>query len=889
VIGTALASIGAVSVLTLALAASSVSSSPVASRQTPSASSVPAQSPISQSACSTRADLEALLARSEAAYNARDSQRGFALLQQAFEQATANGCIALRSEALRRLAIADSFNLRYAAAEQKLREVLPIFRQLGDRAAEGQTLTQLGGVILLSGRSRESVAPLMEARAIAKSLGDTQGLLPIYDNLVYAMAPGPDKDALRSEALQFMRSVPAGRAFECNVLHQWGDELFMQDKYGVAFTTLTEAAGCFEEVHDVSRLGRTYVSLGRVYRAHGRLDAALEQYTKALGLQQAAGDQVAAIQSLNAIGVTLGFVGRYDEALERLREALGIARRIGSERNIPFLGANIAALELDLGRYRLAADELERAIAEPLMRNETARLADLARAYVGLKEPAHALQYAERAVAAAGDSPSERIDALSARAEALEALGRFEDAASDLGVAVRAVEEIRGNTVPDDFLKRGFGQTYQWLFSSTISLLQAQKRPREALETAEQARARAFLDLLASRRKSETTASAAESNARGAAPATFDGMVAAAGRAHSTLVTYWVGKAATFVWVVDARGRISTARIDVTATDLVSLVRQATGVGGAAGSAGVLLGGGSGARLWRELYRLLVQPIRQHLPTAPGSRLTIVPHGPLFGLPFAALRDNADRYLVESYDIHYVPAVGALSYTSKPPTAIASALLVGDPGPDAARDRVMPLPPLPWANREVDAINRLLPTKPTVLTGMDATEERVRTSLAGKTLLHFATHGIVQNEERLSSYLALRPSGDGNDTATDGRLTANETYDLHLDADLIVLSGCRTALGPIMGDGVIGFTRAFLAAGASSVVATMWDVPDQTSFEVMRRFYGAWVAGTDKSRALRQAQLAVLRALRAGQVKVDGVALPESPRLWAGYVLVGQP
>ncbi len=292
--------------------------------------------------------------------------------------------------------------------------------------------------------------------------------------------------------------------------------------------------------------------------------------------------------------------------------------------------------------------------------------------------------------------------------------------------------------------------------------------------------------------------------------------------------------------------------------------------------------------------------MRQHLPTAAGSRLTIVPHGPLFGLPFAALRDPADRYLIETYDIHYVPAIGALSAAS-PARRPSTALLVGDPSPDASRDRVLALPALPWAGREVDAIATMMTSiRPTVLTGSAATEAGVRRSLAGKSMLHFATHGIVQNEERLSSYLALsgsRPTeGRVEDAMTDGRLTADETYDLDLDAELIVLSGCRTALGPIMGDGVIGFTRGFLAAGASSVVATMWDVPDQTSFEVMRAFYRALVGtgtatnrATGKSRSLRQAQLTVLRALRAGRIQVNGVTLPESPRLWAGYVLVGEP
>jgi hypothetical protein len=144
--------------------------------------------------------------------------------------------------------------------------------------------------------------------------------------------------------------------------------------------------------------------------------------------------------------------------------------------------------------------------------------------------------------------------------------------------------------------------------------------------------------------------------------------------------------------------------------------------------------------------------------SARGSRLTIVPHGPLFGLPFAALRDASDRYLIESYDVHYVPAVGALSYMSRESHSArsSSALLVGDPSPDAVRDHVMALPALPWAGREVETIARLLSPRATVLTGPDATEARVRESLAGKSLLHFATHGIVQNEERLSSRQVLR-------------------------------------------------------------------------------------------------------------------------------------
>jgi len=167
----------------------------------------------------------------------------------------------------------------------------------------------------------------------------------------------------------------------------------------------------------------------------------------------------------------------------------------------------------------------------------------------------------------------------------------------------------------------------------------------------------------------------------------------------------------------------------------------------------------------------------------------------------------------------------------------------------------------------------------------------VRGALGEAAVLHFATHAVVRNEQGLTSYLALAPSRtpDRLTADDDARLTADELYGLRLDADLVVLSGCGTALGPVSGEGVIGFTRAFLAAGAASVVATMWDVADRTTFEAMRTFYERRLAGTGKSRALRQAQLTMLASLRAGRVVVNGHTLPEHPRLWAAYVLVGEP
>jgi CHAT domain-containing protein/tetratricopeptide (TPR) repeat protein len=843
----------------------------------------PVRSAPTPSPCPSAAQFDARIARSQTEFDAGRTDAGMSLLRTVRDDARAEMCVRYEAEALRRLAIGHNRTRAFAAGRDKLERAVALFREAGDRADEAQSLVQLGYEMYALGKPSAAVEPLLRARELFMDLHDPKGMAAAYDHLMYVLPSGPQKAALRAEAVALVDAHPELKDTGCNIVHQWGDELFTAGKYNEAYGKLTAAIACFSDVSDKSRLGRALVSLGRVYRAHGRLDLALAQYTRAVKLQQEAGDREAAVQSLNAIAVTLGFMGAHDESLARLREALAIAETFATTRMAEFLRANVAGAYLDLGRYREAARALEEILTSPDTPLESARRGQLARAYLGMGQPTRALAQADRAVATA-DGPGGLTDALNARAAAFTRLRRFDDASRDLQRALDAIETQRTNTVPDDFLKRGFGQQYEDVYAAQVSLFFARHEPRKAFDTAEQARGRAFLDLLAAR-----SVQLPDRERIAAAPATVSGAIATARRLHSTILEYWVAPEATSIWAIGEDGAIVARQIPVTASRLTSLVREATGIArGDAQPSGTLVTGASMTGPWRELYQLLVEPIHASLPARRGARLTIVPHGPLFGLPFAALRDGRDRYLIETYEIHYVPAVGVLDYTSRArPSRDASALLVGDPSAALAGDALNVLPAVPWARKEVDAIVKLLPGRKTVLLGDEASETNVRQQLRGRTLLHFATHGIVRNTESLDSYLALHPSGTRSDE--DGRLTANETYALELDADLVVLSGCRTALGPISGDGVMGFTRAFLAAGAASVVATMWDVPDRTSFEAMRSFYTSWTAGRRPGASLRDGQLALLRALRAGRIRVDGVRLPESPRLWAGFALVGEP
>ena len=231
----------------------------------------------------------------------------------------------------------------------------------------------------------------------------------------------------------------------------------------------------------------------------------------------------------------------------------------------------------------------------------------------------------------------------------------------------------------------------------------------------------------------------------------------------------------------------------------------------------------------------------------------------------------SDRYLIESYDIHYVAAIGALSSASLPARAAPATRRFWSA--TRARTRAVTAS---WRCRRCPG--RGVRSRPSpdhadgaprrrCCTGPAATEARRarRASPANRCSTSPPTES--SRTRNACRRILLSPGQPAAGRSHRGRLAPTavspptETYDLELDADLIVLSGCRTALGPIMGDGVIGFTRGFLAAGASSVVATMWDVPDRTSFEVMTEFYRAW-AGTGTASGGNRAGKS--RALQAG-------------------------
>lgn len=267
---------------------------------------------------------------------------------------------------------------------------------------------------------------------------------------------------------------------------------------------------------------------------------------------------------------------------------------------------------------------------------------------------------------------------------------------------------------------------------------------------------------------------------------------------------------------------------------------------------------------WRvasqSLYARLIKPI-EAITAKP--RLLIVAHAALHYLPFAALHDG-NAFLIDRASLRFLPSASVVKYLRTGKTAKTAGLLaLGNP------DLGDPKYDLRFAEEEALAVTQTVPLS-RALVRKEATESALREFGSGFAYLHFATHGEFNAEAPLKSALLL-----AKDDKSDGLLTVGKLYSMRMDADLVTLSACETGLGKIAsGDDVVGLTRGFLYAGASSIVASLWKVDDRGTAALMNRFYQNLKDGREKREALRQAQ-------------IDTRAVLPHPFYWAAFQLTG--
>ena len=380
------------------------------------------------------------------------------------------------------------------------------------------------------------------------------------------------------------------------------------------------------------------------------------------------------------------------------------------------------------------------------------------------------------------------------------------------------------------------------------------------------------------------------------------------GGSNTYTLSYFLGRDTLLIWLAlpDHQVRVTRRRFpNDSVVTLVSALRQELGVeasvidsrmrgrAGQPASRRPLPASRATSALYHASAVLLPSELLQLVP--PNADLVIVAQSVLALVPFAALpiEDRSSGELGARYAIRYTPSMSVLrgleTLHSKREghQPLSKRLVVSNPKMpqvdigkvlDGTPEGLSTLSSLPGSQAEGAWVASRLRTLD--LTGAAATETRVRAALEGSEIIHLATHAVATEYARLGSgsFLAFAP-----DATNDGLLTVADILgmpDGSIPAQLVVLSACQTAVGPVrFVEGTMGLQRAFLAKGTESVLASLWSVNDEATQQLMKRFYSHWLDDTDdptKAEALQRAQEDVRR--------MPGF---EDPVYWAGFQLIG--
>jgi len=470
--------------------------------------------------------------------------------------------------------------------------------------------------------------------------------------------------------------------------------------------------------------------------------------------------------------------------------------------------------------------------------------------------------------------------------------GKRMEAIRLLEQSAEAIEGVR-STISFEAAKIGFAGDKQAVYASLVGALFESGNVNEAFLTAERAKARALVDLLAQRRDlappgavddkvRELFAHASTLEANQGVPASEEAVrgVKVVADARTTLATV-APEAASLVSVQKVSIADIAARIGADETlidyyraddNLYALVLSGNTVRGfklpaqglddevRAFRAAIERRDPKAAERGRSLYNRLIRPL---LADIKGDKLIISPHGVLHYLPFVALSDG-DQYLLDRFSVRLIPSADTLVYLrTDRPAKVGKLLALGNPDLGNAR---FDLP-----NAQIEAVNvaAMFPDSRALVRG-EASKTAVEELGNGFSMLHFATHGKFNTDAPLSSGLYLAKGKE-----PDGVLAVSDLYKLRLDAELVTLSACETGLGKVAsGDDVIGLTRGFLYAGARSIVASLWEVDDAATEQLMVSFYRNLEAH-DKREALRLAQ-------------IETRANYPHPMFWAAFQIVGR-
>ena len=799
--------------------------------------------------------------------------------------------------ALLNLGNVASADAEYAEATSRYREALAIYRASENHRGAALVLHNLGLLALRQGDYRLAHRNLSEALAVFARVGTIEEQLQARRDLATVeSARGNPQRALRElrSAEQLLARAPTRHDLAANVALARADLAVQLNMYAQADREYARAQALYRRAGDAT--GESEAQQGRAMLLFERkqYDRALEQLRRVARRQAAGGARRPSALTQLLVGHAQQQLGRPTDARRSFEQARDTLRALGDPIGEAVALQALGDLELENGAPLAAEQQYRRALSSPRARSSSVSWqlhAGLGRALRGrgaLNESAAELRLAVGDVERMASSlalEERRSTFLADKWDAYADLALVEHDRGDEEAAFLVSERLRARQLRE-MLSRGrvtrSGTTDTALVSREQDLrLQIDELTRR-LETEESAPGTLRGPDLSSTSSGVTREALARVQEQyaalltelrdhaGIAPivradVTQWRAVAAHLATGQVLLTYLVTDTTTLVFVLKP-DTMRVLDLGIGRGELATLVDFARGTMTRSRPAGA-------SAAWRaplrRLHEHLIAPIESAGLLSGVRQLTIVPHAELHYLPFAALmpRGERDTFLIEQYDVAYTPSASAW-------------IRLGQRG-SAANDRVLALAPrskeLPGSRDEVEAIRALYGRDATVITDAAATEQLFRATAQRYGIVHLATYGVLNQHNPLFSFVDLSRGG-----SSDGRLEVHEVFGLSLNARLLVLSACQTALasGAVsdvpVGDDWVGLVRAFLGAGAQNVIATLWAVEDRSTAAVMERLHRRLREGKSEVAALSRAQRETLRN-----------ATTSGPFYWAGFVLVG--
>jgi CHAT domain-containing protein/Flp pilus assembly protein TadD len=807
------------------------------------------------------------------------------------------------------------------AALLSFEQALTIYREIKDRQGEGVALGYLGLAYHSLRDNAKAIEYQQQSLAIAREIHDRPGEGASLGNLGLAYTDSGDYAKAieyHQQHLALAREIQ-DREVEVASLNDLAATYGHLGDYTKVIDYEQQSLVIAREIHDRYGEGLALGNLGLAYESLGEYAKAIEYHQQSLAIAREIHDRPIEMQVLSNLGLVYTHLGDYAKAIEYYQQSLVIAREIYDRYDEGRSLGNLGSAYRNLGNYAKTIEYTQQSLAIARefhdQYSEAKALGTLGIAYYSVGDHAKGIDYLQQALAISrkiGDKQGEG-GALNNLGNALRQSGNLSEAEKILRDGIKTWEFQRRRLGNNDAYKVSIFEEQARTYRILQQVLIAHNNPNAALEIAERGRARAFVELLA--RRNATTSDFANSTI---APPTIEQLQQIAKEHSATLVEYSIAyddfkvkdkeefhESELYIWVIKPTGEITFRKADLkplwqkqntTLADLVFTSRDSIGVRGLP-IIGLRPRPGAQQRQeaslteqLQQLHKLLIEPIADLLPTNPDDRVIFIPQSSLFLVPFPALQGKDGKYLIEKHTILTAPSIQVLQLTreqrqrvganGRSPLQGNDALVVGNPTmpsvPPEPGEKPQPLPSLPGAEKEANAIAEVLHTQP--LIGNKATKSAVEQLMSKARFIHLATHGLLDDVRGLGSAIALAPDSSYKEEIgkVNGLLTAEEILDLKLNAELVVLSACNTGRGKITGDGVIGLSRSLISAGVPSVLVSLWSVPDAPTAQLMTEFYRNLQKNPDKAQALRQAMLTILKNNR------------NTPKNWAAFTLIGE-